>query len=166
MFLSKQFAVLLLLCHLLLLWVFADRSWFVEEGGVWNAVRGFFLHINGKDANGRGAGGKAPGPKAQRTGLTNERIVSIVFASNFVGILCARSLHYQFYSWYFHTIPFMLVSSGVSPMFMIPLFATVEWCWNAFPSTVFSSGLLLASHLFMMGMALRQGANATMPKTS
>jgi hypothetical protein len=32
--------------------------------------------------------------------LNADTILYIVFTANFVGILCARSLHYQFYSWW------------------------------------------------------------------
>ena len=32
-----------------------------------------------------------------------------MFTCNLIGILCARSLHYQFYSWYYHSIPLILL---------------------------------------------------------
>jgi alpha-1,3-mannosyltransferase len=32
-----------------------------------------------------------------------------MFTCNLIGILCARSLHYQFYSWYYHTLPIILL---------------------------------------------------------
>lgn len=35
-------------------------------------------------------------------------VTTVLFTSNLVGILFARSLHYQFYSWYAHQIPFLL----------------------------------------------------------
>lgn len=35
-------------------------------------------------------------------------MLSTLFVSNFLGIITARSLHYQFYIWYFHTLPLLL----------------------------------------------------------
>ncbi len=32
--------------------------------------------------------------------LNGDTVLYIVFTANFVGILCARSLHFQFYSWW------------------------------------------------------------------
>lgn len=32
----------------------------------------------------------------------------ILFSANVLGIVCARSLHYQFLAWYAHQIPFLL----------------------------------------------------------
>ena len=34
----------------------------------------------------------------------------VLFSSNLVGIACSRSLHYQFYVWYYHTLHFLLWS--------------------------------------------------------
>ncbi|MFS8008310.1 putative dolichyl-P-Man:Man(5)GlcNAc(2)-PP-dolichol alpha-1,3-mannosyltransferase [Helianthus anomalus] len=31
-----------------------------------------------------------------------------MFTGNFVCIVCARSLHYRFYSWYFYSLPYLL----------------------------------------------------------
>jgi hypothetical protein len=44
--------------------------------------------------------------------LTLQDIPLVLFTSNLVGMTFARSLHYQFQSWYFHQIPFMLYSGG------------------------------------------------------
>ena len=32
----------------------------------------------------------------------------MLFTSNLVGMAFARSLHYQFYVWYFYSLPFLL----------------------------------------------------------
>lgn len=34
--------------------------------------------------------------------------VALLFGCNFIGMCFARSLHYQFYMWYFHTLPWLL----------------------------------------------------------
>ncbi|PPR89091.1 hypothetical protein GOBAR_AA31596 [Gossypium barbadense] len=40
--------------------------------------------------------------------LKKEHIVTTMFVGNFIGIIFARSLHYQFYSWYFYSLPHLL----------------------------------------------------------
>jgi alpha-1,3-mannosyltransferase len=48
------------------------------------------------------------------SGLTKPRlpspqfIVTALFFGNFLGVMCARSLHYQFYSWVFFSLPYLL----------------------------------------------------------
>lgn len=40
--------------------------------------------------------------------LTAYYMISTLFVFNFLGIVTARSIHYQFYTWYFHTLPLLL----------------------------------------------------------
>ena len=41
-----------------------------------------------------------------------------MFTCNLIGILCARSLHYQFYSWYYQTLPLILLYIKGVPFFV------------------------------------------------
>jgi alpha-1,3-mannosyltransferase len=84
-------------------------------------------------------------------------IISMMFTSNFIGILFARSLHYQFYSWYFQTLPYLLwqaawqtTRQGFKTAFRIFIFVTIEGCWMTFPSTVKSSWTLAACHIMIL----------------
>ncbi|XP_031402451.1 dol-P-Man:Man(5)GlcNAc(2)-PP-Dol alpha-1,3-mannosyltransferase-like isoform X2 [Punica granatum] len=82
--------------------------------------------------------------------LKKEYIVSTMFAGNFIGILCARSLHYQFYSWYFYSLPYLLWRAPFPTLLRIILFFGVELCWNIYPSNFYSSLVLLGLHLLLL----------------
>ncbi|CAN8285778.1 unnamed protein product [Cochlearia groenlandica] len=142
-FVSKEFAVCLLIAHLCLLAVFANFKWCKQEGGIIGFVRSrhFFL--------------KLPSPLSftdqSISGiLTNEYIVTTMFVGNFIGIVCARSLHYQFYSWYFYSLPFLLWRTSFPTWMRLILFLGIEICWNIYPSTSISSALLMCLHLTVL----------------
>ncbi|NWV77624.1 ALG3 mannosyltransferase, partial [Dasyornis broadbenti] len=76
-------------------------------------------------------------------------IVFILFSSNFLGVCCSRSLHYQFYVWYFHTLPYLLWCTPTTKLAHMPkvlLLGVIELCWNTYPSTVCSSLSLHICH--------------------
>lgn len=75
---------------------------------------------------------------------TGPKLIMLIFAStNMIGILFARSLHYQFLSWYCWQLPFMICMTNWPFYVCVPVWLAHEWCWNTFPSTEFSSALLV-----------------------
>lgn len=78
--------------------------------------------------------------------LSPTYVVQTLFLSNFIGIAFARTLHYQFYSWYFHSIPFMLHLTKVPFVLRILLLFMMEYAFNIFPATPWSSSILQLAH--------------------
>jgi ALG3 protein len=89
--------------------------------------------------------------------LSHHFIVYTIFVSNFIGVVFARTLHYQFYSWYFHTIPYLSVMafkdlwSGVNSHMLVTCLlgicvvaasVGIEVAFNVYPATSWSSILL------------------------
>ncbi|XP_013148455.1 PREDICTED: lethal(2)neighbour of tid protein 2 [Papilio polytes] len=73
-----------------------------------------------------------------------------MFLTNFIGVVCARSLHYQFYSWYFHSLPYLLWSTNLSVIVRFLILALIEFCWNTYPSTNATSAMLHVCHLIIL----------------
>lgn len=73
-----------------------------------------------------------------------------IFLANFIGMVCARSLHYQFYVWYFHSLPYLAWFTDYNVSFKLLLLGLIEFAWNTYPSTALSSGLLHLSHLILL----------------
>lgn len=89
-------------------------------------------------------------------GSTDQLFLLPFFISNFVGIVCSRSLHYQFYVWYYHTIPFLLWSSTFSNSARLLLLGLVELCWNTYPSTNASSLCLFLCHASLLANLVKK----------
>ncbi|ETS59757.1 hypothetical protein PaG_06280 [Moesziomyces aphidis] len=132
-FLSSAFAKGLLALHLILLALFGICRWtpIWTNGPAW-IVRNMSTRKT------------TLAPSAKIT------ILGCAFASNLIGVLCSRSLHYQFYSWYFHQLPFVLWFSKLPLVVKLALPVALEWCWNVFPSTDSSSLVLLACHVLLV----------------
>ncbi|CAN6468553.1 unnamed protein product [Victoria cruziana] len=140
-FVSKEFAVILLAVHLMLLALFAHFKWCKYEGGLFQFLLSKILELRHK---------KIPQPFLCDSSfgvLSNQHIATLMFAGNFIGIVCARSLHYQFYSWYFYSLPYLLWKTPFPSYIRLMLFAGVELCWNVYPSNAYSSLLLLTIHV-------------------
>ncbi|CAN8016128.1 unnamed protein product, partial [Ixodes persulcatus] len=79
-----------------------------------------------------------------------DQILLPLFTCNFLGMVFSRSLHYQFYVWYYHSLPYLLWSTNLAPITKLFLWGLIELSWNTFPSTKWSSCLLHCSHLLLM----------------
>ncbi|XP_035167939.1 LOW QUALITY PROTEIN: dol-P-Man:Man(5)GlcNAc(2)-PP-Dol alpha-1,3-mannosyltransferase [Oxyura jamaicensis] len=143
-FQSRAFHALLLLAHLAGLGLFALHRWHRSSESILSLL---------KDPADR----KHPSPP-----LSVNKIVFVLFSSNFLGVCCSRSLHYQFYVWYFHTLPYLLWCTPTAKLAHMPkvlLLGVIELCWNTYPSTVCSSLSLHICH----GLVLLQLWYGTAP---
>jgi alpha-1,3-mannosyltransferase len=111
--LSKDFAKLLLVIHLALLVVFLVFKWAPSK-------RRFFQDLRLMDWS-------------STHPLRQDYVVITMFTCNLIGIMCSRSLHYQFYSWYFFTLPIMLHLAGFHWILRVAIVVSIEVCWNIFP---------------------------------
>lgn len=88
-------------------------------------------------------------------GMDPDYVLSTLVSSNLIGILFARSLHYQFYSWFYWTVPYALYRA--SKVYSIPvalaIWASQEWAWNTYPSTKISS-IVVVNSLALMVLGL------------
>jgi alpha-1,3-mannosyltransferase len=83
--------------------------------------------------------------------ISPEYVVYIMFLSNFIGIAFARTLHYQFYCWYFHGLPYLLWSIPSYPLLLkIVIMGCIEAAFLSFPATSWSSAILQIAHLAIL----------------
>jgi alpha-1,3-mannosyltransferase len=78
-------------------------------------------------------------------------IMGVLASCNLIGVLCARSLHYQFLSWYAWAYPYLIGSCNTNIVVGLLVWLVHEWCWNAYPSTVSSSLVLLGCNVTVLG---------------
>ncbi|KAI0032272.1 mannosyltransferase [Vararia minispora EC-137] len=130
-FLSPAFARALLLGHVSVLVAFGWYRWTKKDGGVHFVLRHALLK---------------PSEPASLVTLSSDEAITILFTSNLIGILFARSLHYQFYSWYAYQLPFVAWRTPYPMPVKLAVLASIEYAWNVYPSTTLSSSCLLLSN--------------------
>lgn len=89
-----------------------------------------------------------------------EYIAYLLFACNYVGMCFSRTMHYQFYTWYFHSLPFLLWRFTDMPVVVrLAILAGIEFGFNVGDAdgagSQLSSGILQACQLLLLaGIAL------------
>jgi alpha-1,3-mannosyltransferase len=134
-FLSKEFSMSLLIGHASILVLFALTRWLKPAGRPL------------KDMVSRLFRAEEPlGDIQQQVArrITPQYVLTTVLTANVIGILFARSLHYQFYAYLAWATPFLLWRSGMHPVLQYGLWIAQEWAWNIYPSTDTSSKVVVA----------------------
>lgn len=86
-------------------------------------------------------------------------IINLLWSCNYIGITFVRTIHYQFYTWYFHTIPFILWRARDIPWYLkVMVFLAIEYAYNVGDAmgagSPFSSGVLQSCHFLLLSMLI------------
>ena len=134
LFYHRAFPLVLLALHLICLGLLAAHVWTAKQGGLLRALR------------------VAP-PRA----LHPEHVLVTLVGCNCVGVLFARSLHFQFYCWYLHGVPLLLWRCASLPLTLKLLaYALLEYAFSygldrvEGTSTSGSSAALLLAHALIL----------------
>lgn len=150
-FLSRWFSLLLLGLHVSILLAFIANRWLKPARKSIMDIVGPMLFLespfNGNEA------------LDVSMATTPQYILTTVLTANVIGLLFARSLHYQFYAYLAWSTPYLLWRSGIHPVLQWVLFFVQEWAWNVYPSTPVSS-FVVVSVLSLTVALVWRGARA------
>ena len=88
-----------------------------------------------------------------------------ILTSMAIGMLCARSLHYQFYAYIAWSTPFLLWKAGLHPILIYAIWGAQEWGWNVYPSTDTSS-IVVVGCLFVQVFSVWWGTRNDLAEVS
>jgi len=81
-------------------------------------------------------------------------ITYTLLLSNYIGVVFCKTLHYQFYSWYFHSFPYLLYQTTIPASWKLCIMVGLEYSYWIFPATYRSSFLLQIIHVgLLLGLA-------------
>lgn len=127
-FSSDAFSGSLLVVHVSLLLVFLQNRWIKPS----SKGLGEFLYKYSRtmDYNLE---------RGYEKNVTPTFVMDTVLGCMAIGLLCARSLHYQFYAYLGWATPYLLWRSGAHPVLVVANLALQELAWLQYPSTTLSS---------------------------
>ncbi|KAM0298548.1 hypothetical protein ACHAPM_008618 [Fusarium culmorum] len=154
-FLSKSFAIFLLACHVTALLAFISQRWLQPTGRPLSAMIPSFLQL------------KSPFTLQEQLRIshyvTPEYVMTTMLSANVIGLLFARSLHYQFYAYLAWASPYLIWRATEDPFIVLLIWAAQEWAWNVFPSTDLSSRVTVGAMLATVVLAYRGTARLAVP---
>eukprot|EP00762_Andalucia_godoyi_P007244 ANDGO_08062.mRNA.1 putative Dol-P-Man:Man(5)GlcNAc(2)-PP-Dol alpha-1 len=146
-FASSSFALFLLGAHIFMLAIFYYRRFQVTP------AKNFFLPFSAFAPAAMSMPRSTDGVERRLCSPYHEAlrdpryICAVFFTVNIIGVVCARTLHYQFYAWYVHSIPFLLwVSRGGIWWEKVLTGLLIEVVWNLYPPSPIASAVLLSLH--------------------
>lgn len=167
MFVSKGLATSLLAAHLLVLLAMAHFSWTRRDGGLFSMMRKVLLkeraNLLGDSSTTSTKSGRSGAVASTATNSSGGAytdspsfILHCLLTANFAGIVFSRTLHYQFYSWYWHSLPYLLctAASALPPIVKVVILGAIEYAFNVGDAegagTAASSAGLQAAHFLLL----------------
>lgn len=137
-FVNQYFHITLLILHIMALIYFAPKWWkylgsYQKLKTVQNDLHSQFTEKTHVDMS-----------------TASQLFILPMFTANFIGLTFSRSLHYQFYIWYYHTLPYIAWCCDYKTVSRLVILGLIELCWNTYPSTIFSSACLHMCHLVLL----------------
>lgn len=63
--------------------------------------------------------------------INPEQTLTVLLSANFAGVVFSRSLHFQFYCWYYHALPLLLWRAPRLPLpLKLSIFVLLEYAWS------------------------------------
>jgi len=129
-FLDRNFQISLLVVHVSLLLAFIQYRWVRPSStGIGNFIYKYCHTMEYRVEQG------------YIKKVTATYVMDTILASLAIGLLCARTLHYQFYAYLGWISPYLLWRAGFHPILVYANLAVQEWAWLVYPSTDVSSML-------------------------
>lgn len=132
-FLSREFAIGLMVVHVSILLYFLQNRWVKpSSSGFWDFIKKYTRNQMAYAEE-----------QAAEAAITPTFVMDAMLGSVAIGMLCARSLHYQFYAYLGWASPYLLWRLGAGPAWVLTHMLIQESAWLQYPSTNGSSALVV-----------------------